>query len=63
MEEDEEFGFTEADLMPGIPAEPLPAAIGSSASEPPHVEKPSTQETGSEDGPPPKPARRFNPWN
>jgi hypothetical protein len=63
MEEDEEFGFTEADLMPGIPAEPLPAAIESSASEPPHVEKSATQETGSEDGPPPKPARRFNPWN
>jgi hypothetical protein len=63
MEEDEEFGFTDADLMPGIPAEPLPAVFKSSASEPPHVEKSATQETDSEDGPPPKPARRFNPWN
>jgi len=63
MEEDEEFGFTEADLMPGIPAQPLPAASESSVSEQPHVETAATHEAEPEDDPPPKPARRFNPWN
>jgi hypothetical protein len=63
MEEDEEFGFTEADLMPGIPAQPLPAASESSASEQPHVETAATHKAEPEDDPPPKPARRFNPWN
>jgi hypothetical protein len=63
MEEDEEFGFTEADLMPGIPAQPLPAVSESSASEQPHVETPATHKAEPEDDPPPKPARRFNPWN
>ena len=58
MEQDEEFGFTEADLMPGVPAEPLPA-VTETAPEP---ETPA-ENPESEPAQLARPTRRFNPWN
>ena len=67
MEQDEEFGFTEDDLMPGVPAKPLPA-VTDAAPETPEPEAPAekpepetNRDSGSEH--PTRPARRFNPWN
>jgi len=60
MEQDEEFGFTEADLKPGIPAKPLPAVVETA----PEPETPSQDsDTDADAAPPPRPNRRFNPWN
>lgn len=66
MEQDEEFGFTDSDLMPGVPAEPLPAETETvpteaQAPEAP-AEKPET-EAEMDNGHPARPTRRFNPWN
>lgn len=67
MEHDEEFGFTEEDMMPGVPAEPLPAVTDAApeTSEPdPPAETPETDtRPDSDSGQPERPARRFNPWN
>ena len=62
MEEDDDFGFTDADLMPGVEASPLPATPASpqtAAYETGHEE----EKTEAEGEQPPKPTRRFNPWN
>ncbi|MCA8892929.1 MAG: hypothetical protein KDA56_14180 [Hyphomonas sp.] len=63
MEQDEDFGFTPEDLMPGAPASPLPA-VSEAAPETPAQETP-TETSGAEQEPaqPPRPSRRFNPWN
>ena len=66
MEEDESFDFTEADLMPGVEAAPLPATpVPASApgTQPPEDTAEQASETETEKEQPPKPARRFNPWN
>ncbi|MEZ6001694.1 hypothetical protein [Hyphomonas sp.] len=63
MEQDEEFGFTEADMMPGSPAQPLPATT-SSAPESLEPEAPADKpETEADNGHPARSTRRFNPWN
>ncbi|HPF22061.1 MAG: hypothetical protein R3C08_00160 [Hyphomonas sp.] len=55
MEEDEGFGFTDADLMPGVAASPLPPKENESPAE--------SAEEAPEGESRPHPARRFNPWN
>jgi hypothetical protein len=63
MEQDAEFGFTEADLKPGVPAEPLPA-VTETTPETPEPEAPVEEsEPETEGAQPARPARRFNPWN
>ncbi len=72
MEQDEEFDFTEEDLMPGVPAEPLPAVTDAAPET--HEAETREPESGAEkpgaapspdagSGQPARPARRFNPWN
>ena len=63
MEDDDGFGFTDADLMPGVEAAPLPAA-----PQPPEAPKPAepvskTDQADSKEEEAQRPARRFNPWN
>lgn len=55
MEEDEGFGFTEADLMPGVEASPVPPESDEASAD----AGKELQEGESR----PNPARRFNPWN
>jgi hypothetical protein len=63
MEQDEEFGFTEEDLMPGMPAEPVPAVTETAPAAP--APEPQASDPQAEPGSdhPARPARRFNPWN
>lgn len=62
MEEDQEFGFTEADLMPGVPASPLPAASEPAEAAPTPAPEESAPEDQTDEETPETP-RRFNPWN
>jgi hypothetical protein len=63
MEEDEDFGFTDADLMPGVEASPVPAASEAAPDSPAPAETASEPEAEPEPLPPHRPTQRFNPWN
>ena len=63
MEEDEDFGFTDADLMPGVEASPVPAASEATPDSPAPAETASEPEPEPEPLPPHRPTQRFNPWN
>lgn len=63
MEEDEDFGFTDADLMPGVEASPVPAASEAAPDSSAPAETASEPEAEPEPLPPHRPTQRFNPWN
>ena len=63
MEQDDEFGFTAEDLMPGVPAEPLPAATETAQEAPASEPQPEEAKADKESAQPARPSRRFNPWN
>lgn len=62
MEEDQEFDFTDADLVPGVAAAPMPAAAepAEATSTPTQEDSAPEAESAETDAEPP---RRFNPWN